>query len=177
MKFEETSVSGVFEIVLEPLHDERGFFARGWCQDEFEKNKLNPRLKQCNVSYSARKGTLRGIHYQDQPFPEAKVVRCVRGSMYAVVIDLRRTSTTFRNWVGVTLTAENRRMLYVPENCAQGFLTLEDETEAFYQMSESYHPDLARGVRWNDPAFQVAWPAEINVISARDETFPDFKLD
>jgi dTDP-4-dehydrorhamnose 3,5-epimerase len=175
MRFQQTKLGGVFEIDLEPSCDERGFFARSWCQKEFEDRRLNPRLVQCSVSSSARKGTLRGIHYQAVPFPETKVVRCTRGAVYTVVVDLRPQSPTFKDWIGVGLTATNRRMLYVPEGCANGFLTLEDDTEVFYQISEFYRPELSRGVRWNDPAFQIVWPGEVNVISARDRDYPDFE--
>ena len=174
MKFEKTTLNEVFEIDLELICDERGFFARSWCQKEFERHNLNPRLAQCNVSCSPRKGTLRGLHYQAAPFPEAKIVRCTKGAMFVVAVDLRPHSSTFKGWVGVELSAANRKMLYVPEGCAQGFLTLADETEVLYQMSEFYRPELTRGVRWNDPAFRVAWPAEVNVISARDDSYPDF---
>jgi dTDP-4-dehydrorhamnose 3,5-epimerase len=174
MRFEQTKLVGVFDIHLEPIRDERGFFARSWCQKEFESHKLTAKVLQCNVSSNQRKGTLRGIHYQAAPFPETKVMRCTRGAIYAVVIDLRRESVTFKDWVGLELTPTNGRMLYVPEGCANGFLTLEDETEVSYQMSEFYRPELARGVRWNDPAFRVEWPGEITVISSRDREYPDF---
>jgi dTDP-4-dehydrorhamnose 3,5-epimerase len=175
MIFHETGLPGVFEIHLELKCDDRGFFARSWCQKEFESHGLNPKVVQCNVSLNSKKGTLRGIHYQNPPHSEAKVVRCTKGAIYDVVVDLRPQSPTFRKWVGVFLTAKNRYMLYVPEGCGHGFLTLEDETEIFYQMSESYHPELARGVRWNDPAFQIEWPTQPTVISDRDRTFSDFE--
>jgi dTDP-4-dehydrorhamnose 3,5-epimerase len=174
MKFSETKLPGVFEIDLIRNCDERGFFARSWCHREAEEHGLNPRIVQCNVSFNLRKGTLRGMHYQEEPFPEAKLVRCTNGAIYDVVLDLRPNSPAFRDWIGVTLTAENRRMLYIPEGCAHGFLTLEDETEVFYQMSEFYHPESSRGVRWDDPAFQVAWPAEVLVISDKDRAYPNF---
>ena len=173
MKFNETKLPGVFELDLEPYSDERGLFARSWCQKEFEAHNVNPRLVQCNVSFNLQKGTLRGMHYQAAPFPEAKLVRCTRGAIYDVAVDLRPESPTFREWIGVTLTAENRKMLYVPEGCGHGFLTLENKTEVFYQMSEFYHPELARGVRWDDPAFQILWPATVEVISERDRTYAD----
>jgi dTDP-4-dehydrorhamnose 3,5-epimerase len=173
MKFNETKLPGVFELDLEPYSDERGLFARSWCQKEFEAHNVNPRLVQCNVSFNLQKGTLRGMHYQAAPFPEAKLVRCTRGAIYDVAVDLRPESRTFREWIGVTLTAENRKMLYVPEGCGHGFLTLENKTEVFYQMSEFYHPELARGVRWDDPAFQILWPATVEVISERDRTYAD----
>lgn len=175
MTFHETQLKGVFEIHVEPKCDERGFFARSWCQQEFELNGLNPKLVQCSISFNTRKGTLRGIHYQAVPYPETKLVRCTSGAIYDVVVDLRPESTTYKRWIGVTLTATNRQMLYVPEGCAHGFLTLDDETEVFYQMSEFYHPDLARGVRWNDPTFGIAWLAEVSQISERDRTYPNFE--
>jgi dTDP-4-dehydrorhamnose 3,5-epimerase len=175
MTFQETKLPGVFEIHLEPHSDERGFFARSWCQKEFENHGLDPRLVQCNVSLNLRKGTLRGLHYQAAPYAEAKVVRCTMGSIYDVAVDLRPKSPTFKNWIGMDLTAANRHMLYIPEGCAHGFLTLEDETEVFYQMSEFYNPESARGLRWNDPAFKIKWPGKVEVISERDRTYPDFE--
>jgi len=174
MRFYETQLSGLFEIHLEPKSDERGFFARSWCEKEFEKHGLNSRILQCNVSFNMRKGTLRGMHFQDEPHAEAKLIRCTRGAIYDVAIDLRCDSKTSKQWVGIELTAENRKMLYIPEGFAHGFLTLEDHTEIFYQMSEFYYPELARGVRWNDPTFNIRWPEEVAVISERDRTYPDF---
>jgi dTDP-4-dehydrorhamnose 3,5-epimerase len=171
MRFRETKLPGVVEIDLEPHSDARGFFARGWCQEEFEKHNLNSKVVQCNVSFNVRKGTLRGIHYQGAPYPESKLVRCTMGAIYDVVVDLRPQSPSFRDWIGVSLTAVNRHMVFVPEGCGHGFLTLEDNTEVFYQMSEFYHPGLARGVRWNDPAIQIVWPAAVEVISERDRTY------
>jgi dTDP-4-dehydrorhamnose 3,5-epimerase len=175
MTFHETKLRGVFEIRLEPKTDARGFFARSWCQREFELKGLNSKLVQCNVSFNARKGTLRGMHYQAEPYPEAKLVRCTSGAIYDVVVDLRRDSPTFKSWVGAVLTGAGRNMLYAPEGCGHGFLTLEDETEVLYLISEFYHPELARGVRWNDPAFQIGWPGEAEIISERDCTYPDFQ--
>ena len=174
MIFHETRLSGVFEIHLEPKADERGFFARSWCQKEFESHGLTSKVVQCSVSFNARKGTLRGLHYQAAPYAEAKIVRCTRGAIYDVVVDLRPQSPTFKNWIAAVLTAETT-MLYVPEGCAHGFLTLEDDTEVVYQMSEFYNAESARGVRWDDPAFQIVWPAEVNVISERDRTYPNFE--
>ena len=176
MILRETNLLGVFEIHIELRCDERGFFARSWCRKEFDDHGLNPALVQCNISFNARKGTLRGMHYQAAPFQEAKLVRCTKGSLYDVALDLRPGSPTFRQWVGVILTAADRNMLYIHEGCAHGLLTLEDETEVFYQMSEFYHPEAARGVRWDDPAFGIAWPAGIAVISERDRTYPDFQV-
>jgi dTDP-4-dehydrorhamnose 3,5-epimerase len=176
MIWRESQIPGAFSIQIEPLGDERGFFARSWCQREFEANGLDGRIVQCNISFNTRKGTLRGMHYQAAPFEEAKLVRCTRGAIYDVVVDLRPGSPTFRRWVGFTLTALNREMVYIPKGCAHGFLTLEDETEVFYQMSQFYHPESARGVRWNDPAFNIVWPGAVEVISERDRTYPDFRI-
>jgi dTDP-4-dehydrorhamnose 3,5-epimerase len=175
MLFQKTKLAGVFEIGIEPRCDERGFFARSWCRQEFESNGLNSKLAQCSLSFNARKGTLRGIHYQATPYPETKIVRCTRGAIYDVVVDLRPQSPTYKQWIGATLTAENRLMLYVPEECGHGFLTLADETEVFYQISEVYHPELARGVRWNDLAFDITWPGPAEQMSDRDRTYPDFE--
>lgn len=175
MKFLETAIPGVFEIHVEQHFDDRGFFARTWCQKKFQEHRLNPKLVQCSISFNTRKGTLRGMHYQVAPYEEMKLVRCTRGAIYDVVIDLRRDSSTFKKWVGANLTAENHSMLYVPERCAHGFLTLEDNSEVAYQMSEFYSPESGRGVRWNDPAFQIAWPGQIKVMSDRDRAYPDFE--
>jgi dTDP-4-dehydrorhamnose 3,5-epimerase len=175
LKFQETKLPGVLEIHLEPKPDERGFFARSWCQREFERHGLNSKLVQCSISFNARKGTLRGVHYQVPPCAETKLVRCTRGAIYDVVVDLRPESPTFKNWIAVVLTAQNRRAVYVPEGCGHGFLTLEDETEVLYQISEFYSAEAARGVRWDDPAFQLVWPEEVIVISERDRTYPNFK--
>jgi dTDP-4-dehydrorhamnose 3,5-epimerase len=174
MLFCKTSLAGVYEIRIEPSQDNRGFFARSWCRDEFLTHGLNPDLVQCNISFNQRKGTLRGMHWQAEPFGEAKLVRCTQGAIYDVVIDLRPLSSTFKKWIGVELTAANHRMLYIPEEFAHGFLTLEDNTEVFYQMSQFYKAEAARGARWDDPAFQIAWPASVHVISERDRAYPDF---
>ena len=175
MTFEDTNLPGVVEINLEPKTDERGFFARTWCLAEFEKRGLSSKIVQCSVSFNVRKGTLRGMHFQASPHAEAKVVRCTRGAIYDVVLDLRPESHNYKHWIAVVLTAEQRNMVYVPEGCAHGFLTLADDTEVFYQMSEFYNPESARGVRWNDPAFQIIWPDGVEVISERDRTYPDFE--
>jgi dTDP-4-dehydrorhamnose 3,5-epimerase len=174
MIFHETKISGVFEIHIERKSDDRGFFTRTWCRREFEDRGLNGNLVQCSISFNRLKRTLRGMHYQAAPFAETKLVRCTQGSIYDVVLDLRPHSGTFRDWIAVTLTAENRNMVYVPKGCAHGFLTLKDETEVFYQMSEFFDLESARGVRWNDPAFQIAWPEGVEVISDRDRTYSDF---
>jgi len=176
MIFHETKLPGAFEVHLELTPDERGFFARAWCQKEFEAHGLSASLAQCNVSFNTRRGTLRGMHYQAAPYGESKLVRCTKGAIYDVVVDLRPDSPTFRQWIAVVLTAANRHMLYVPEGCGHGFLTLEDETEIFYQMSQLYNAESARGVRWDDPAFQIAWPEKVEVISERDRTYPNFDI-
>lgn len=175
MIFEETKIRGVVQVRLSRHADERGFFARSWCRKEFEEAGLDSRLVQCSISYNVRRGTLRGMHYQMAPFAEVKLVRCTHGAICDVILDLRAGSPTFKQWVAVTLSAENRDMVYIPEGCAHGFLTLADDTEVFYQMSESYHPEAARGVRWNDPAFGIEWPEPVEVISDRDRTLPDFE--
>ncbi|MBM4423651.1 MAG: dTDP-4-dehydrorhamnose 3,5-epimerase [Chloroflexi bacterium] len=174
MIFRKTKLSGVFIVEPELLTDERGFFARTWCRDEFAAHGLNPRLAQCNISFNKKAGTLRGMHYQIAPYEEAKLVRCTRGAIYDVVIDLRPDSETFKHWLAVELTAENRRALYIPESFAHGFQTLVDNTEVFYQMSEFYHPEAARGVRWDDPAFGIVWPEAERDISDKDRRWPLF---
>jgi dTDP-4-dehydrorhamnose 3,5-epimerase len=174
MIFEETKIAGVFKIQLEPVSDDRGSFARTWCRKEFVTRGLNPDVAQCSVSFSKRKGTLRGMHYQSPPHAETKLIRCTRGSIFDIALDLRPASPTFKKWTSAILTAENHHMLYVPEGCAHGFLTLEDDCEVFYQMSEFYHPESAGGGRWDDPAFGIAWPIEVKVISSRDASYPDF---
>jgi dTDP-4-dehydrorhamnose 3,5-epimerase len=176
MLFTESIVKGAFVVDLERLEDERGFFARSWCQREFEALGLSACIAQCNVSLNRQRGTLRGIHYQAAPHEEAKLVRCTRGAIYDVVLDLRPTSDTFLRHQGVVLSAENQRALYVPEGCGHGFLTLQDDTEVFYQMSQFYEPSAARGVRWNDRAFNIGWPEPVQLISERDRLFPDFEI-
>ncbi len=161
-------------IELEKHADQRGFFARTFCRQEFEAQGLNSRVAQCNVSFNKRKGTLRGMHFQAAPFAEAKLVRCTSGSIYDVIIDLRPCSPTFKQKFAVELSAENWKMLYIPEEFAHGFQTLEDDTEVFYQMSQSYSAEHARGVRWNDPAFGIEWPAGERIITNRDQEYPDF---
>lgn len=175
MIFVETGLKGAFVVELETIEDERGYFARTWDPKEFEARGLDPQLAQCSVSFNKRKATLRGMHYQASPHEETKLVRCTRGGIYDVIVDLRPGSPTFKRWVATELTADNLRMLYVPKGFAHGFQTLQDDTEVFYQISESYAPGSARGVRWDDPAFGIRWPpAGERVISARDRQFPDF---
>jgi dTDP-4-dehydrorhamnose 3,5-epimerase len=175
MIFQKTKLPGVFEIQIEAKPDDRGIFARTWCQEEFASQGLRSRLVQCNLSFTTQQGTLRGMHYQVAPHEETKLIRCTRGAIYDVVLDLRPDSPTYKDWVAVELTADKRNMIYVPEGCAHGFLTLQDCTEVIYQMSEFWNPESSRGVRWDDPAFQITWPAKVEVISERDRTYPDFQ--
>jgi dTDP-4-dehydrorhamnose 3,5-epimerase len=198
MIFTETKLKGAYIIELEKLEDDRGFFARTFCRKEFEAHGLNPNIAQCNISYSSKRGTLRGMHYQASPYEEAKLVSCIGGSIYDVIIDLRPGSLTYCQWMAVELFAQdkvnseqsavsglqftahgsqltaNHRMLYIPEGFAHGFVTLVDDTEVVYQMSQFYMPGYARGVRWDDPAFGINWPAGVTVISERDRTYDDF---
>ena len=174
MIFQPLEVAGAFLIEPEPIADERGFFARLWCQHELEERGLLGRIAQCSQSFNSRKGTVRGLHYQAAPYAEVKVVRCTSGAIYDVILDLRPASPTFKRHAAATLTAENRRMTYVPEGCAHGFQTLEDGTEVFYLISEFFRPDHSRGVRWNDPAFGIPWPPGDKILNERDRSYPDF---
>jgi dTDP-4-dehydrorhamnose 3,5-epimerase len=177
MRFIETRLSGAYIIELEPLEDERGFFARTFCQEQFKKHGLKPTIAQCNVSYNRARGTLRGMHFQAAPCGETKLIRCLAGAIYDVIIDLRSDSPTYCKWIGIELGARQPRpTLYIPEHFAHGFQTLENDTEVFYQMSQFYHPEAARGVRWNDPAFGIKWPDIQPTVSERDRNFPDFGL-
>jgi len=176
MIFTETVLKGVFVIDIEPVTDVRGFFARTWCQREFELNGLKVTWVQSSISVNSRRGTLRGMHYQVAPNEEVKLVRCTAGSIYDVIVDLRPASPTYCQYVGITLSANNRRAVYIPKQCAHGFLTLEDNTEVSYHMSEFYKPDRARGFRWDDPAFNIKWAEAIMVMSERDKTWPTFTL-
>ena len=175
MIFTETPLEGAFLIDAERLEDARGFFARTWCARELARRGLVTRVAQCSTSFNKKKGTLRGMHYQVPPFAETKIVRCLRGSIYDVIVDLRPRSRTFMKHAGVVLTSENGRMLYVPAGFAHGFQTLEDDTEVFYQISEFYSPAHARGVRWDDPAFAIRWPDDERTMINRDRTYPDFQ--
>ncbi len=172
MIFIETQLKGAYLIEPERLEDKRGFFARTFCRKELEDHGLDPKIVQCNVSYNKLKGTLRGMHYQIAPKAETKLVRCTRGAIYDVIIDLRPDSPTCDQWISVELSASNFRMIYVPEGFAHGFQTLEDDTEVFYQMSEFYSPEHARGLRWDDPAFGIVWPVKNKIISDKDRNHP-----
>ena len=173
MRFLSTDIPGCVLVRPERHADARGHFARTWDAAELAANGLNPAVAQCSVSFNAARGTLRGMHWQAAPHAEAKLVRCTRGALYDVCLDLRPASPTFRRWTAATLTAENGDALYVPEGCAHGFLTLEDDTEAFYTISAPYAPDAARGVRYDDPTFGIAWPEAVRVIHERDASYPD----
>jgi len=174
MIFTETPIKDAWLVEVKRLEDERGFFARSFCRQEFQERGLDPRLAQSNVSFNAKRGTLRGLHYQAAPHEEAKLVRCTQGAIWDVVVDLRRESPSFKRWHGVELTAENRRALYVPGGCAHGFQTLSDDAEILYLMSEFYHPESARGLPWDDPAFGIRWPLADPILSARDRDFAPF---
>jgi len=174
MIFRETKLPGAFVIEQERHEDERGFFARTFCREEFTERGMNPHVAQCNVSFNKRRGTLRGMHYQVQPLAEAKLVRCTSGAIFDVIIDLRDSSATFCQHVAIELCARSGNMLYIPEGFAHGFQTLEDNTEVFYQMSQPYAAECARGVRWNDPSFAVEWPSADRIILERDRNYPDF---
>lgn len=172
MHFVPTELPGVFVVEPELRADDRGFFARTWCRDEFAAAGLATNWVQCSVSFNAKAGTLRGVHYQAAPFEEVKLVRCTMGAAWDVVVDLRPPSPAYRKWVAVEITAENRRAVYIPGGCGHGFITLTDATELFYQMSEFYHAELSVGVRWDDPALGIAWPTRPAVISDRDANLP-----
>jgi dTDP-4-dehydrorhamnose 3,5-epimerase len=174
VKFHETPLPGAYIIELEPHTDERGFFARAWCEHEFAAHGLPTRFPQCNLSRNTRAGTLRGMHFQDAACPEAKVVRAVAGTIHDVIVDLRPSSPTFLEWFGVELSEENGRALFVPEHFAHGFLTTQDRTDVFYHMSEFFRPEGARGFRWNDARLHIEWPAVPTVISDRDAHYEDF---
>jgi dTDP-4-dehydrorhamnose 3,5-epimerase len=175
VRFQELPLPGAFLIEPERKADERGFFARTWCRREFAAHGIRADWVQCNVSFNKRRGTLRGLHYQLPPWGEPKLVRCTLGALYDVLVDLRPGSPHYGKWAAAELTAENRRMLYVPEGFAHGFQTLADDTEVFYQMGAYYHPEAARGLRWDDPALAIAWPdCPERILSAQDLSYPDF---
>jgi dTDP-4-dehydrorhamnose 3,5-epimerase len=175
MIFTETKLKGAYIIDVKRLEDERGFFGRSYCQREFEALGLNTNAVQANVSYNKQKGTLRGMHMQLRPHSETKLVRCTRGAIYDVIVDLRQESDTFKQWIGVELTADSYRMLFVPEGFAHGFITLEDNTDVTYQVTQFYTPFAERGYRWDDPAFNIQWPIAPTLISAKDKAHPLFE--
>lgn len=174
MIFVPTPLAGAYVVEMNRIEDDRGFFARSFCREEFIQQGLNPEVSQCNVSFNSRRGTLRGMHFQSDPHAEDKLVRCTQGAIWDVIVDLRADSPAYRKWFGVELTAASRRALYVPKGFAHGFQTLTDDAEVLYMMSESYHPESARGVRWDDPAFGIEWPIAGPVLSDRDRSYPLF---
>jgi dTDP-4-dehydrorhamnose 3,5-epimerase len=175
MFFSQTRIQGAFIVQIDPRADERGFFARGFCRKEFEAHGLKADIAQANIGMNRLRGTLRGLHYQIPPHAEAKLVRCTAGALFDVIVDLRPGSSSYKQWVGVELNAENRTMLYVPEGCAHGYLTLADDTEVFYLVSQYYYSGAERGVKWDDPAFAVDWPmAKPVVLSDKDASWPDW---
>jgi dTDP-4-dehydrorhamnose 3,5-epimerase len=175
MKFIPTPLPGAFVIEPQLFTDERGFFTSTFSRKAFAEHGCNPELFECNVSFNRKAGTLRGMHFQDPPHAQSKLVRCTRGAIWDAIIDLRPESSTFKRWFGAELTADNRKQFYIPEGFAHGFITLGDETEVFYQMGNVYNAAASAGVRWNDPAFGIQWPREVSVIIERDATYPDFK--
>ena len=174
MRFTPSRIPGAWVIDIEPIHDQRGFFAMTWLPEEFRTHGLDPALAQCNLAFNHKRGTLRGMHFQTAPHAQAKLVRVTRGALLDVIVDLRADSPTFRQWEAVELTADNRRMLYMPAGIAHGYLTLTDGTEAYYHASSPWVPVAESGVRWNDPAFAIAWPMAPVVISDKDSAWPDF---
>jgi dTDP-4-dehydrorhamnose 3,5-epimerase len=174
VNFEPLSVAGAYLVSPQTNSDERGSFARVYCRDEFITHGLDPAVTQCSISRNTTRATLRGMHYQCEPHAEVKLVRCQRGAAFHAIVDLREASDSYCQWSSVELSADNSLLLYVPQGVAHGFLTLEPDTEIYYQMSTAYCEESARGVRWNDPAFDIRWPADVAVISERDSRYPDF---
>ena len=172
MRFIETPLAGLYVVEIEPRNDDRGFFARSFCMEEFRAHGLEQRVAQCNVSFNLKAGTLRGLHFQGEPHGEAKLVRCTRGIIFDVVVDIRQESNTYLRWYAMELTPENRRMMFIPQGFAHGFQTLIDESEVSYIMFEMYHPESARGLRWDDPKLGIAWPLATKIISDKDRNYP-----
>jgi dTDP-4-dehydrorhamnose 3,5-epimerase len=174
MIFNKTSMDNAFTIDLDRKEDNRGFFARSWDVKNFEENGLNPKIVQCNISYTKKKGTIRGMHFQKSPYEEAKLIRCTKGKIFDVIIDLRKNSKTYKKWESFKLSSTNFKMLYVPEGFAHGFQSLKNDTEILYQVSQFYSPEAESGIRWNDPHFDIRWPIEISEISDKDNSIGDF---
>jgi len=174
MKLQSAGLQGAWLVDIEPQHDERGFFARTWCRREFAEHQIAAEFVQCSVSFNHRRGTLRGMHFQRPPHAETKLVRCIQGSVYDVIVDLRPDSDTYKRWIGVQLTARNRRALFIPEGFAHGFLTLENNTEVFYQISVFHTPESAGGLRYDDSEIGISWPEPVQVIADKDLAWPDF---
>ena len=177
MIFTETVLKGAFLVEVKKLEDDRGFFGRAWCQQEFEDHGLNANIRQINTSFTHKKGTIRGMHYQIDPYQESKFIRCTRGRIFDVIIDLRPDSETFMQWIGHELSEDNYRMVFVPENFAHGFVTLQDHCEVYYPTTEFYTPGSERGIRYNDPAYNIDWPVEVEVVSEKDMGHADFDLN
>lgn len=175
MKFEETPLKGAYVLEPERIEDDRGFFTRIWCGDELRKHGLSDCIVQSNLGFSNRKGTLRGLHYQLEPNAEVKLLRCSKGAVYDVIVDLRPDSPTHERWFGIELNEENRKMIYVPTGFAQGYLTLRDDSEIYYHTSEVYHPEVASGVRYDDPSFGINWPIGVEIASEQDRNWPDYR--
>ena len=175
MIFTATALPEVYLIDIEPIEDQRGFFARTWCQEEFRDYGLDANLTQCNIAFNTHKGTLRGMHFQKDPHAEVKIVRCSRGSAYDVLVDLRSQSPTYKQWLAIEISMFNRRSIYIPQGVAHGYLTLENDTELHYQMSSAYVPEASSGIRWDDPVFAIDWPFTPCVISDKDNSYPDYQ--
>ncbi len=173
MIFTETKLKGAFVVELKLIEDDRGFFARAWCNNELEAQGLNANLVQANTAYSKTKGTLRGIHFQKEPHQEAKLVKCIHGAIFDVIVDIRPSSATFGQWFGIELSAKNRKMLYVPEGFGHAYLTLQDDAEVYYSVTQFYHPEAEGGIKWNDPDIGIEWPIEPTVISDKDQALPN----
>jgi len=174
MKFFETKLRDVFVIEIEKIEDERGFFSRTWDLNTFDKRKMDSKIIQCNISFNKKRGTIRGLHFQVNPYGEAKTVRCTKGKALEVIVDLRIDSNTYKQWIGIELSEDNYKMIHVPKEFALGFQTLEDNTELFYQMSQEYMPDYSRGICWNDPIIKISWPLKPTIISKKDLALPKF---
>jgi dTDP-4-dehydrorhamnose 3,5-epimerase len=172
MQFRASRIAGAWVIDITPIHDRRGFFATTWLPDELRQHGIDPVVAQCNLAFNHQRGTLRGLHFQTPPHAQSKIVRATRGALLDVIVDLRPDSPTCRQWESIELTADNRRMLYIPAGLAHGYLTLTDDAEMFYQASSPWAPQAEAGVRWNDPAFGITWPFEPSVISEKDRTWP-----
>ena len=174
MIFSQLPLNGAILTNIEPAGDERGFFARTFCKDEFKKHDIDFSCVQCNISYNKKKGTLRGMHYQAAPHEEAKIVSCIRGAIFDVIVDIRPKSATYKKWYGTELSAKNHALLYVPKGFAHGFQTLTDDSEVYYMMSEYYHPECARGIQWDDQVIMIKWPLQLKTIAKKDEEFADY---
>jgi dTDP-4-dehydrorhamnose 3,5-epimerase len=175
MIYTPSRITGAWIMDVEPIHDQRGFFAMTWLPEELHERGMDPALAQCNLAFNHKRGTLRGMHLQAEPHAQVKIVRATRGSLLDVIVDLRPESATFRQWDAVELSADNRRMLYIPGGIAHGYLTLTDDTEVYYHASTPWAPQAEQGVRWDDPAFAIAWPFQPEVISGKDASWPDFQ--